>query len=225
MLSETYKSVSNSLYPSAASSPSLLIESPPMSQASTSSIFSPSEEKSSFSSYLGIGFLFIIIAIVIYYIYLANNNNYTISSIIESIKHFISTGTQTIIKQDGEEEPNHIPVPVPVPGKQAETSTPSAELIQQQQQQYQQEQQQQQNMLDETLNKASVEVQQQPNSYEADDSYSSIQLSKSASKSGWCYIGEDRGFRSCIQVGQNDTCMSGDIFPNQEICVNPNLRT
>ena len=60
--------------------------------------------------------------------------------------------------------------------------------------------------------------------YEADDSYSSIQSNKSSSKTGWCYIGEDRGHRSCIEVGENDTCMSGDIFPRQDICVNPNLR-
>jgi hypothetical protein len=61
--------------------------------------------------------------------------------------------------------------------------------------------------------------------YSADDSYSSIQMSKSSSKSGWCFIGEDRGFRSCIQVGENDKCMSGDIFPSQEICINPKLRS
>jgi len=61
-------------------------------------------------------------------------------------------------------------------------------------------------------------------SYSADDSYSAIQMSKTSSKSGWCFIGEDRGFRSCIRVGENDKCMSGDIFPSQEICVNPNLR-
>jgi hypothetical protein len=60
--------------------------------------------------------------------------------------------------------------------------------------------------------------------FSADDATSAIQSSKSASKSGWCYIGEDRGFRSCIQVGENDHCMSGDIFPSQDICVNPTLR-
>jgi hypothetical protein len=43
-------------------------------------------------------------------------------------------------------------------------------------------------------------------------------------KAGYCYIGEDRGFRSCIQVGEQDTCMSGDIFPTHAICVNPRLR-
>jgi len=43
-------------------------------------------------------------------------------------------------------------------------------------------------------------------------------------KSGYCYIGEDRGFRSCIKVGEDDTCMSGDIFPTHAICINPRLR-
>jgi len=58
---------------------------------------------------------------------------------------------------------------------------------------------------------------------EADDSTSSVQM-KPASKTGYCYIGEDRGFRSCIEVGQGDVCMSGDIFPSESICINPNLR-
>jgi len=43
-------------------------------------------------------------------------------------------------------------------------------------------------------------------------------------QSGWCYIGEEQGYRSCASVGVNDTCMSGDIFPTKDICVNPNLR-
>ncbi len=47
---------------------------------------------------------------------------------------------------------------------------------------------------------------------------------ETTSKVGWCYIGEDRGYRSCAQVGANDKCMSGEIFPSQEICVNPTLR-
>ena len=50
------------------------------------------------------------------------------------------------------------------------------------------------------------------------------QQSKPAKKAGFCYIGEDRGFRSCIKVSEQDTCMSGNIFPSQDICINPNLR-
>lgn len=58
--------------------------------------------------------------------------------------------------------------------------------------------------------------------YQADDSDSQIQ--NKASRSGWCFIGEDRNVRSCAEVGANDMCMSGDIFPSREICVNPTLR-
>jgi hypothetical protein len=57
-----------------------------------------------------------------------------------------------------------------------------------------------------------------------DDAGSKTQSSKTKSKSGYCYIGEDRGFRSCIAVGEGDMCMSGDIFPTMETCINPNLR-
>lgn len=61
--------------------------------------------------------------------------------------------------------------------------------------------------------------------YVEDDAGSTIQNGGPASgKQGWCYIGEDRGFRSCMEVGANQECMSGDIFPSKQICVNPNLR-
>jgi len=82
-----------------------------------------------------------------------------------------------------------------------------------------------QDKLNKALNKATPNLRHKHEpSYGADDSYSSVQMSKSSSKSGWCFIGEDRGIRSCSQVGNNDKCMSGDIFPTQEICVNPKLR-
>lgn len=57
--------------------------------------------------------------------------------------------------------------------------------------------------------------------YEAQEASSSLH---NVGERGWCYIGEDRGFRTCSEVGVNDTCMSGDIFPSREICMNPNLR-
>lgn len=76
------------------------------------------------------------------------------------------------------------------------------------------------NALNASLNK-SKHINQTADNYEADDSLSSIQ---GRGKSGWCYIGEDRGFRTCARVGENDTCMSGEIFPTQEVCINPSLR-
>ena len=79
------------------------------------------------------------------------------------------------------------------------------------------------NTLNKAINSSTAQKQQvNGEDYQADEASSSIQ--NGAPKAGWCYIGEDRGFRSCAEVGVNDTCMSGDIFPTQQICVNPNLR-
>lgn len=72
------------------------------------------------------------------------------------------------------------------------------------------------------LNKALNTAQSQENDYQAYEASSSVHA---AGKAGWCYVGDDRGFRTCAEVGKNDMCMSGDIFPSQEICMNPNLRT
>jgi hypothetical protein len=81
----------------------------------------------------------------------------------------------------------------------------------------------QNNTMNKALNKSNVQNNiGQNQDYEADDSTSSIQ--KSQSKGGYCYIGEERGYRSCMQVDAGDTCMSGEIFPTSEICVNPSLR-
>jgi hypothetical protein len=66
-----------------------------------------------------------------------------------------------------------------------------------------------------------LENAKQTNNVAPDDSRSSIQTT---GKSGWCYIGEEQGTRTCSEIGVNDVCMSGNIFPNQAICMNPNLR-
>jgi hypothetical protein len=81
----------------------------------------------------------------------------------------------------------------------------------------------QNNTLNKALNNSNVKKNiGQTDEYVADDSSSSIQ--KTQSKAGYCYIGEERGYRSCMRVNENDTCMSGEIFPTNEICINPNLR-
>ena len=74
------------------------------------------------------------------------------------------------------------------------------------------------------LNDAVKKYKNSPSTPVPDDAGSRTQSNKAVGKSGYCYIGEDRGFRSCIQVNETDTCMSGDIFPTRDICINPNLR-
>jgi hypothetical protein len=43
-------------------------------------------------------------------------------------------------------------------------------------------------------------------------------------RSGYCYIGKENGYRTCARVGVNDLCMSEQIFPTIDICINPKLR-
>jgi hypothetical protein len=93
------------------------------------------------------------------------------------------------------------------------------------QQQMQQQTLNREDALQHALSDASHNISQQTQ-YDSDimpsDATSSIQ--GSTGKAGWCYIGEESGVRTCAKVGVNDTCMSGDVFPSQDICVNPNLR-
>lgn len=77
-----------------------------------------------------------------------------------------------------------------------------------------------QDSLGEALNDARSQMRQEE-MYEPDESSSSIQ---SVGKSGWCYVGENKGVRSCATVGVNDVCMSGNIFPTRDVCINPSLR-
>ena len=75
-----------------------------------------------------------------------------------------------------------------------------------------------------TLNRALNTSQQMRQGGGANEDYEAHEASSSIGKAGWCFVGEDRGFRTCAEVGVNDDCMSGNIFPSQELCINPNLR-
>ena len=43
-------------------------------------------------------------------------------------------------------------------------------------------------------------------------------------KSGWCFIGSDNLSRTCAEIGVNDICMSDNIYPTKDVCINPRLR-
>ena len=59
-----------------------------------------------------------------------------------------------------------------------------------------------------------------------DDSIEAVNRARGThqDKLGYCYVGTDQGSRSCIDVENQDECLSGDIFPTRDICINPNLR-
>jgi hypothetical protein len=42
-----------------------------------------------------------------------------------------------------------------------------------------------------------------------------------SSKQNWCLVGEYKGTRGCIEISEQDKCLSGQVFPNQQMCLNP----
>ena len=74
-----------------------------------------------------------------------------------------------------------------------------------------------------TIDKAFKHAEKNSNVPDADEN-GSTSINRERGRAGYCYVGEQKGIRSCIEVGDNDQCMSGDIFPTKDICINPNLR-
>jgi hypothetical protein len=46
----------------------------------------------------------------------------------------------------------------------------------------------------------------------------------SSEQHGYCYVGKENNIRHCAKVSSKSKCMSGDIFPTMDLCVNPKLR-
>ena len=74
---------------------------------------------------------------------------------------------------------------------------------------------------EDSLNNALADASRSSSNIQPDNAHSSIQ---NGGKSGWCFVGKDRGNRICSSISPNDECLSGEIFPSQQICMNPNLR-
>jgi hypothetical protein len=44
----------------------------------------------------------------------------------------------------------------------------------------------------------------------------------SNSTNGWCYVGEDEGYRSCLEINPSTTsCASGQVYSSQQKCLQP----
>lgn len=80
------------------------------------------------------------------------------------------------------------------------------------------------NELNNLLSSSSSSSSSKNKSFVPDDSFSSIQTSGTSGKAGFCYYGSDNGIRYCAEVGADDKCISGEIFPTRDICINPSLR-
>lgn len=71
--------------------------------------------------------------------------------------------------------------------------------------------------IDSTLNISPIHV----NNPNTDTTSSTIQNPISSTKTNWCLVGDYAGKRGCIQISDQDTCLSKQVFPNQQMCLNP----
>jgi hypothetical protein len=74
--------------------------------------------------------------------------------------------------------------------------------------------------LETTIDKPKLNKVNQP---ESDSTANPIQNPIAKSKGGWCLIGEVSDRRGCISVKDEAKCMSGQVFPTQKMCLNPNI--
>ena len=50
-----------------------------------------------------------------------------------------------------------------------------------------------------------------------------IQNPIATSKPNWCLVGEFNGKRGCGAIEESDKCISNQLFPSQQLCLNPTL--
>lgn len=55
----------------------------------------------------------------------------------------------------------------------------------------------------------------------SDSTTNPIQKPISSNKTNWCLVGEYEGRRGCVAIGNEDKCLSGQIFPTRQSCLNP----
>ena len=60
-----------------------------------------------------------------------------------------------------------------------------------------------------------------PSDPDPDRSDNKIQNSKGSTKTKWCLVGEYENKRGCIDIGESDKCLSGQVFPSEQMCLNP----
>lgn len=74
--------------------------------------------------------------------------------------------------------------------------------------------------LDKSINQPPTVAPKPP---EPNSTTSTIQTTPSAAKQNWCLIGEFSGKRGCVRVEDQSKCLSGQVFPSQQLCLNPTM--
>jgi hypothetical protein len=71
--------------------------------------------------------------------------------------------------------------------------------------------------LDRSINKSDIKR----HDPKPDSTENPIQKPISSGKTNWCLVGEYKNRRGCVEIGERDKCLSGQVFPDQKSCLNP----
>ena len=74
--------------------------------------------------------------------------------------------------------------------------------------------------IDQAINRSTIKL---PPTPKPDSTTNPIQNPISTTKTNWCLIDEYEGKRNCVEIGESQKCMSGQVFPEQKMCLNPTL--
>jgi hypothetical protein len=74
--------------------------------------------------------------------------------------------------------------------------------------------------IDQSINRSTIKL---PPTPKPDSTTNPIQKPISTTKTNWCLIDEYEGKRNCVEIGEDQKCMSGQVFPEQKMCLNPTL--
>lgn len=58
---------------------------------------------------------------------------------------------------------------------------------------------------------------------EPEPTYTANPIMQKEAKGGYCYVGDNDGQRGCVEVDDPAMCMSGQIFPERETCLNATM--
>ena len=75
--------------------------------------------------------------------------------------------------------------------------------------------------LEKTVNEPSKKKEEKHEEPKPDTTKNPIQKPISSVKARWCLVGEYQGRRGCIEIADHDKCLSGQVFPTQQMCLNP----
>ena len=209
-----------------------------LNPSSTTMSLSDSGDSSSMFSSIWFWLLTIIIlAFVGFYIYfyLAKGMDITdfflqisqfISGIIASISAIISPSTTTVDIAQQNDSANDSASPGPSTGS-VPSPIPNANAIPKQDRDLEHlgKEPQYQPMQPQQMQPPYPTSYPQSNNFPPNNLSEPSAASDGSAKSGWCYVGEDGGNRSCIEANDFDKCLSGNIFPSHDVCINPNLRS